>query len=622
MARLETLFGLDATAAAAEDGDNPGSRTTWKSNFIPQEYHQRTDDTNFPADVKERVLYKIGRNPFFRIGVNCIILINAIQMGAAADLRDDSWISVWEVCDHFFTFVFAAEMVIMVSGLRGYYFIDPWNWLDFLIAWIAIVDTWIFNFIGYRDEDKRFGVFRVFRIMRLLRLVKIMHVVPELMMVVEGIIGSLKSMFWIFLLLLIVLYACGICCVEVVGQDENHYPAWTKAEEAIEDEMVQSFNSYLYFGTVGRAMVSLFNVVLLDEWATVTRPIFEMQRLMIVFFILLVLLCSFGILNVIIGVVVERTTQAMSVVRQSHIEKLKGQQMRQVKSLAKIMFRLDEDGNSFLSRDEFEKGSENMQLQEMLGDIELPAGFTFSEMFTMLDIDGDGWLSKSELVDGIMRLIYSSDFQRDCMQSCGFGMIKQSQNHIQEQLKSLIAEVQTDVRQLREELHASFRNVRLESTQQDPKSSQESSFGGAIKAQPTSVINLQDSASSGINVEGQVFEKNKISGVPVAQDIGNLTSQWEPVQMSAMPMKLLVMHPPSSASSLVTSATTEVTTSVTTEVRQLKTAVSDNASHEIVGFLPVLGFSDGCEAVCKLSRDVQYLPIARLDCDPKQVMLL
>merc|ERR1719424_16456 len=95
-----------------------------------------------------------------------------------------------------------------------------------------------------------------------------MHMVPELMTVVSGLLHSLKAMFWVFMLQLIILYSAAIVCVELIGQpDPELYPAGSLTPEAIAKEsLFLKFNNVFNFGSVPRAMNSLFNMVLLEEW--------------------------------------------------------------------------------------------------------------------------------------------------------------------------------------------------------------------------------------------------------------------------------------------------------------------------------------------------------------------
>merc|ERR1712232_543015 len=118
------------------------------------------------------------------------------------------------------------------------------------------------------------------------------------------------SMFWVVILLFVMLYALGICCVQVIGNDKSGYPSYDEGAESIRTELVDNFNNFIYFGTVFRSIYTLFGIVLLSEWPLI-RPVAELHPFFVPLFFLALVLVTFGALNVIIGIVVEKTTEAM-----------------------------------------------------------------------------------------------------------------------------------------------------------------------------------------------------------------------------------------------------------------------------------------------------------------------
>merc|ERR1740117_2776433 len=135
-----------------------------------------------------------------------------------------------------------------MAAFRCYYFHDGWNYLDFSVASVSIVDTWILP-VASGGKSEQMGAFRVFRILKLLRMVKMMRIVPELMVVVEGLLKSLQAMFWIFMLLLIALYSAAIVCVETIGQPSADYPAGSNSSAAFSTLSGSAdFNNLFWFG--------------------------------------------------------------------------------------------------------------------------------------------------------------------------------------------------------------------------------------------------------------------------------------------------------------------------------------------------------------------------------------
>ena len=67
---------------------------------------------------------------FFLHFVRIAIVINVICLGFAAQVKDQQ--ILWDVLEHLFTFIFAAEMVIKIAVMKMSYFKDNWNRLDFV----------------------------------------------------------------------------------------------------------------------------------------------------------------------------------------------------------------------------------------------------------------------------------------------------------------------------------------------------------------------------------------------------------------------------------------------------------------------------------------------------------
>eukprot|EP00747_Dinoflagellata_sp_TGD_P114644 gnl/TRDRNA2_/TRDRNA2_171975_c0_seq1.p1 gnl/TRDRNA2_/TRDRNA2_171975_c0~~gnl/TRDRNA2_/TRDRNA2_171975_c0_seq1.p1 ORF type:complete len:602 (-),score=96.97 gnl/TRDRNA2_/TRDRNA2_171975_c0_seq1:532-2145(-) len=255
-------------------------------------------------------------NFIFRNLVNAVILINTVQMGLAADYKSSEMNPVWEVFDHIFTAIFVVEMITKLFALKLSYFYDRWNDFDFVIAWVSVFDTWIIPLVA---DSSNVSIIKVFRLLRLVRIAKLLKIFPDLMVVMEGVVASIRALTWICLLLVVILYTLAICCVQMIGKADAGYGGFD-TDNLMEEADVAGFNNYLYFGSVGRSMLSLFSISLVAEWPEVARPVGEIQPILVFLMIFFVLLTALGILNIIIGIIVEKTSEAMNAVRESHAE--------------------------------------------------------------------------------------------------------------------------------------------------------------------------------------------------------------------------------------------------------------------------------------------------------------
>merc|ERR1719409_2594894 len=108
------------------------------------------------------------------------------------------------------------------------------------------------------------------------------------------------------------LYIAGIFFVQQIGFKEAGYPEY-------DEEIVWEFNNYQYFGTLPRAMFTLFNLALLTEdWDNVSRAVLEKQPWLLIFLMIFLCLNTFGLMNVILEVIVDNTLAATDAVNNDY----------------------------------------------------------------------------------------------------------------------------------------------------------------------------------------------------------------------------------------------------------------------------------------------------------------
>merc|ERR1719171_487345 len=65
------------------------------------------------------------------------------------------------------------------------------------------------------------------------------------------------------------------------------------------------------FGSIMRSVLTLFQIFTLDNWNLIVRPIVEThQPYMFIFFVCFIFITTFGLLNLLVGVVVDSTVNA------------------------------------------------------------------------------------------------------------------------------------------------------------------------------------------------------------------------------------------------------------------------------------------------------------------------
>lgn len=383
--------------------------------------------------------------PCFSTFICIMVILNTLQMGLEVDNPDRP---AWFYTENLFTAAFVLELVLKLCCLRGAYFHDKGNWLDGFLAVAAAVDNWCLSLIGGQVGVYSLTVLRILRMARLVRILRLVKACKRFVLILAGVVDAISTTCWVACLLGLAIYVCAIFCVGYLGKSSKElYPGYTEDPEEMDDfEVMVNFNPYMFFGSMGRAMLTLFNVAILAEWPEVMRPISEKQPHMVLFFIMFVLFVTFGIMNVIIGMIVDNVMsnahklQALNARKEAE---LKVHIFEDIKHVAQC--ELDADKNGTISRDELANSLENGALKTLLQEVNLPQGCSAHELCQLLDQSGEGALKCEEFIQGFYRLVQNDEFQSKVMIQMGI-------HHC----KYLVRELQRESKQQYESMHSMF----------------------------------------------------------------------------------------------------------------------------------------------------------------------
>jgi len=259
---------------------------------------------------------------------------------------------------------------------------DFWIKFDSFLVVLMIAETWIMPFVGGSGPMANMATLRLLRLLRITRMARLMRSVPELMTIVKGMAASVRSVGSTMLLLVLITYVFAIIftgqfhdvalCGEVRGvgwpfDDEN----FEICEEMIEMGTEQNGDSIAihgYFGSMQKTMMTLFiQGTLLDDVTDVVYCLLNVNEIMLLVFIVFILISSFTMLNMLIGILVE-VVQA-----EAAGEKQKAK-MGEVTDLMDSVFNgMDKDGSGKISLEEFKKMSENEEVVECLKKLDIEA---------------------------------------------------------------------------------------------------------------------------------------------------------------------------------------------------------------------------------------------------------
>jgi voltage-gated sodium channel len=220
-------------------------------------------------------------------------------------------------------------------------------------------------------------------------------------------------------MLFILCYVFGIFMTVTVGQNDELYDNYfvvgpcgdicndgsptecSDCKRAYQHQ--EPFDHEVYFKTVMMSVFTLLQVLTLDGWSEgIARHVLHEQGWQIVFFVIFIALGSFGLLNIIIGVVVENTLST-SEKDNNFVRKRKERDRQNVLSQLREIFEYaDADGSGTLTIDEVKNALDKPEVHTNLKKIEFPVENP-ERIFDLLDYSNAKELSIDEFITGCMR---------------------------------------------------------------------------------------------------------------------------------------------------------------------------------------------------------------------------
>jgi voltage-gated sodium channel len=248
----------------------------------------------FPGNLREKLRVFIDR-PGVQRAIIILILVNAALLGletwpAAMQLAGDAI----RTLDRAILAIFVVEIALRLYVHQLAFWRDPWSLFDFAVVAIALVPA--------------AGPFSVLRALRVLRVLRLLTMVPTMRRVVGALLAAIPGLGSIALVLLILYYVFAVISTNLFAAA---YPEW--------------------FGTLGRSLYTLFQIMTLESWSMgIARPVMQQFPYAWAFFIPFILVATFTMLNLFIAIIVnamqsyseaehQETVQALQTT-QDHIE--------------------------------------------------------------------------------------------------------------------------------------------------------------------------------------------------------------------------------------------------------------------------------------------------------------
>ena len=213
-----------------------------------------------------------------------LILVNAVLIGleTSRDLvaRYDGWLAVGNDIILGVFIVEAVLKIIAVAPRFRLYFGSGWNLFDLSVIVLSLVPA-----------TGEFAL--VARLVRILRVLRLVSAVPQLRLIVATLVRSIPSMGHVILLMSVIFYIYAVTGFHLFQDgDPEHW------------------------GSLGAALLTLFQMVTLEGWVDVMETALEANPYAWIYFVSFIMVGTFVVLNLFIAVVINN-------LEQSKIEQLK-----------------------------------------------------------------------------------------------------------------------------------------------------------------------------------------------------------------------------------------------------------------------------------------------------------
>lgn len=207
---------------------------------------------------------------FFQRVVTTLIVANGITLGLeTSDTVMAAAGSILLTFDAIVLSIFVFEIAGKLAYRGAGFFRSGWNIFDFIIVGIALLPS--------------AGPLAVLRALRILRILRLLSVVPALRRVVEALLHAVPGLLSVMSIIALFFYVGAVLATKLFG---DAFDPW--------------------FGTIGQSMYTLFQIMTLESWSMgIVRPVMEVYPYAWLFFVPFIVITSFAVLNLFIGIIVD-----------------------------------------------------------------------------------------------------------------------------------------------------------------------------------------------------------------------------------------------------------------------------------------------------------------------------
>jgi voltage-gated sodium channel len=233
-------------------------------------------------------VYALVESNWFKNAVMGVIIFIAITLGmSTSNYLMERIGGILSVVDNIVLTIFVTELLLKFYAYRLSFFRSAWNIFDLLVV-----------SLGLLPSQEGLSALRGLRVIRAMRL---LSVVPQMRAVVQALLDALPGMGAVIIMISIVFYVFAVMATLMYGAA---FPEW--------------------FGTLGRSLYSLFQIMTLESWSMgIVRPVMVEFPSAWAFFVPFIVITAFSVLNLFIGLLVNTMQGAVEEDTEAEFENLR-----------------------------------------------------------------------------------------------------------------------------------------------------------------------------------------------------------------------------------------------------------------------------------------------------------
>ena len=221
---------------------------------------------------------RLSEAPAFEYFIIGVIIFNGVLLGASTiPTIEGRFGDVIVTLNYVALGIFIAEALLKMVASKpifGGYLRDGWNVFDFLVI--------VFALIPFTGEFAQ-----VARLARLLRVVRLISTIRDLRLIVAALVRSIPSVGHVMMLMGIIMYIYSIMGYHLFSQHDPEN-----------------------WGSLGKSVLTLFNIITLEGWTEIMATAMELYPLAWIYFVSYVVIATFVVINLFIAIIINNLDEA------------------------------------------------------------------------------------------------------------------------------------------------------------------------------------------------------------------------------------------------------------------------------------------------------------------------